>query len=121
MPVSVERTREANQFSDRHVPVKSLILANVGDAAADLNALPGIVDAIAKHSTGAGCGPDHPKQHLDRRALAGSVAAEEAGDPFGADPEIKLVDRAEAPVVLGEFAGLDDAFGNHDFLAIAVA
>jgi hypothetical protein len=82
----------------------------------DLDALCVIINAIAEDSARARCRTDHAQQHLDGGAFAGTVAAQKAGNPLGADAEIEVIDCAEAAVILGELAGVNDALGNHDFL-----
>ena len=56
---------------------------------------------------GAGVEADQPEQHPDRRALAGAVRAEEAGDPARLDLEAEVRDGPDRAEALAESLDLD--------------
>jgi hypothetical protein len=84
-PVSAEGACESDKLSHSHVAVEALVLAHVGDTAANLDALFAIVIAMAEDGARARSRVDHAKQHLDRRTLARTIAAQKAGDALSSD------------------------------------
>ena len=82
--------------------------ARVLEHGADLGArvLEVVVD-LAVEPRGAGVDPDQPEQHPDRRALAGAVGAEEAGDPARLDLEAEVRDGPDRAEALAQSLDLD--------------
>ncbi len=87
------------------VAVERLVLEDEADVPADVVALGGDVEAA--HAGGAGGGPRERAEHVDRRALAGAVGAEEAEDLAASDGERDAADGLDLAVGLGELVDLD--------------
>jgi len=87
------------------VAVERRVLEHQADVPADLVALTGDVEAA--HAGGAGGGPRERAEHVDRRALAGAVRAEEAEDLAASDREGHATDGLDLAVGLDEVLDLD--------------
>lgn len=118
LPVGIERSREADELRDGHVAIETFVLADVGDAFADLEGFFGVVDAVTEDGAGAGGGRDHAEEHFDGGTFAGTIAAEEAGDALGTDMTVELVDGGEGAEAFGEGFSLNDALEHYLFLSV---
>jgi hypothetical protein len=96
------------------VAVERRVLEHEADVPADGVALAGDVEAV--HAGGAGGGPGERAEHVDRRALAGAVGAEEAEDLAAGDGERHTADGLDLAVGLDERVDLDGGRGGgaHD-------
>ena len=84
----MKRAAEPRGFGDRHPAVERMPLRQIGNAAAHLGGQGG--DLVPQQLDPAVAGLGHPQQHLDRRRLAGPVAAQEtihASRPERAGPD----------------------------------
>ncbi len=87
------------------VAIERLVLEHEADVPADVVACGGDVEAA--HAGGAGGGSRERAEHVDRRALAGAVGAEETEDLAAGDAERNAADGLDLSVRLGEPGGLD--------------
>jgi hypothetical protein len=76
---------------------------------ADVVPLAGNVEAV--HAGGAGGGTRQRAEHVDRRALAGAVGAEEAEDLAAGDGERDAADGLDLAVGLDEGLDVDGGWG----------
>ena len=102
---AVELGVEAEVLLGGEVAVERRVLEHEADVPADVVALAGDVEAA--HAGGAGGGPRQRAEHVDRRALAGAVGAEEAEDLAGSDGERDAADGLDLAVGLDEVLDLD--------------
>ena len=100
---------EAEVLLGGEVAVERRVLEHESDVPADVVAFAGDVEAA--HAGGAGGGPRKRAEHVDRRALAGAVGAEEAEDLAGSDGERDAADGLDLAVGLGEVFDLDGGWG----------
>jgi hypothetical protein len=78
------------------VAVEHLVLEDEADVPADVVTLGGDVEAA--HASGAGGRPRERAEHVDRRALAGAVEAEEPEDLAAGDGERDAADGLDLAV-----------------------
>ena len=77
------------------------------------------VGIFAQQRGAAAVGPDHAHQHLDRRRLAGAVAAQQAVNAAVRHAEVERIDDPPAAVVFRESLG-DDRVGHGIVVSCAV-
>jgi hypothetical protein len=102
---AVELGVQAEVLVGGEVAVERLVLEDEADVAADVVALGGDVEAA--HARVARGGSRERAEHVDRRALAGAVGAEEAEDLAAGDGERNAADGLDLAVRLDELVDLD--------------
>ena len=103
--VAVERRGHLEVAPAAHIRVEARRLDEAGDAVQ--GARPLREGVAPEQLRAAGVGPDEAEQHPQRRRLPGPVRTEVAVDVAGADGEVDVVDRGDAPVALHQAASLD--------------
>ena len=106
---AVELGVQAEVLLGGEVAVERRVLEHEADVPADGVALADDVEAA--HAGGTGRGPGERAQHVDRRALAGAVGAEEAEDLAASDGERDTADGLDLAVGLDECLDLDGGWG----------
>jgi hypothetical protein len=83
-------------------------LSKVSDPVTDGEAL--ALDVLTEDLTAANRGVDEPEEELDRRALPGSVRAQEPDDRMFRDFHGEMIERQNIPVGFGQILSFDDSF-----------
>ena len=93
---AVDRAVELERVERRQVPLELVAVAHDQRDAAQEVAL-ALRGHVAEHARLAGGDVEQPREHLQRRRLAGAVRAEEADDLAGRDVERDAVDGLDLP------------------------